>query len=138
MVVLPVNDGSKPIPGVALHTLPDVQHRSTGGIHQHTTDGAEALEVSHGHAEGRHDHDVIRSHGREIEISVLTMTQERNAHVTQLLVHVRVVDDLTEGKNPPLGKLGSSLIGILDAAIHPVTKADLAGQSEGQPAYTEA
>src|ERR687898_3477984 len=101
MVVLAVNDGSKPIPGVALYPLPDVQHRSTGGIHQHTTDGAEAFEVSHGDAEGRHDHDVIRRHCREIEVPVLAMTQERDAHVTQLLVHVRVMDDLTDEEQPP-------------------------------------
>src|SRR5918993_5935066 len=45
---------------------------------------------------------------------------------------------ITTSSGVTVEKLGSSLVGILDGAIHPVTEAELAGQSEGQPPHTEA
>ncbi len=138
VVVLSVDDGSEPIPGVTLDPLPDVQHRSAGGIDQHAPDGTQSFEISDCHAEGGHDDDIIRIDGREVEVSVLAMSQERNAHVTQLLVHVGVVDDLTHQEEPTSRKLGPGLVGILHRAVNAVAEAELASQSKRQPTHSQA
>ena len=132
MVVLAVDDGGEAVPGIALDPLPDVQHRAAGGVHQDAADGAEPLEVPDRHPEGRHDDDIVRRDPREVELPVVAVGQERDPHVAELLVHVGVVDDLTHQEEPPVGKLGPGLVGVLDRAIHPVAEAEFARQPEGQ------
>src|SRR5438105_1459613 len=98
MVMLAMDDGSEAIPGVTLDPLPDVQHRPAGGINQHAADSAETLEVSYGHAEGRHDDHVVRRDRGKVELAPFTVIQQRNTHVAELLVDVGVVDDLAHEK----------------------------------------
>ena len=58
--------------------------------------------------------------------------QERDAHGPQLLVHVRIVDDLAHQEQPPVGELEPGLVGVVHRAIHPVAEAELARQPEGE------
>src|SRR4051794_7846207 len=134
MVVLAVNDRGIAIAGVTLDPLPDIEHRPTGGIHQHTSDRTEPLEVANGDAEGRHDDDIVRCYSAKVEESIFLLAQQGDAHFPQLLVHMRVVDDLSHQEQPPVGKLGSGLVGILDCSINAVTKTELPSEPERQAA----
>jgi len=138
VVVLSVDDGGVAIPGIALDSLPDVQHRAAGGIHQHASHGAETLEISDRHPKGRHDHHIVRRHRPEIELAVGAMGQQRDPHMPELLVDMGVVDDLTDQEEPPIRKLGSGLVRVLDRAIHSVAEAKLPRQPEGQSTCLEA
>ena len=55
-----------------------------------------------------------------------------NALRAQLVVDVRVVDDLAGEMDPPIGKLLASLVGVVDRAIDAVAEAEFPGQVEGE------
>jgi len=56
----------------------------------------------------------------------------------QLLVDVRVVDDLAGEEHPPVGKARAGLVGVVDGAVHPVAEAEFASQVDRQPTRTVA
>jgi hypothetical protein len=60
--------------------------------------------------------------------------QEADPHRAQLLVDVRVVDDLAGQEDVAVGKALPRLIGIVDGAVDAVTEAELAREMDRQPA----
>ena len=69
----------------------------------------------------------------EVELAVgAAASRKRDPHVAQLLVDVRIVDDLADQEEPPVGKLGAGLVGVLDRAVDAVAEPELPGQPEGQ------
>ena len=70
------------------------------------------------------------SHAGEVELAVRPVMQELDAHLLELPVHVRIVDDLAHQQEPPVGELVAGLVGVVDRAIHAVAEAELAGQPE--------
>ena len=65
------------------------------------------------------------------------MIQKGDPHIPQLLIHVRVVDDLPDQKEPAAGELGPGLVGVLDGPVDAVAEAELPGQPEGQRTHLE-
>ena len=51
----------------------------------------------------------------------------------QLIVHVRVVDDLAGEEHAPIGKPPARLVGVVHGPIDAVAEAELAGEEDGQP-----
>jgi hypothetical protein len=127
-----VNQRREAVLRVGLDPLPHVEHRPAGGVDQHAADRAQPLEVLHGDAEGGEDHDVVGRHRAEVEIAALGAVQELHTHRLELVVDVRVVDDLTHEEGPLAGKLGARFVGVLDRPIDPVAESELAGQPERQ------
>ena len=74
---------------------------------------------------------------REVELPVHAVMQELDAHLLELPVHMRIVDDLAHQQQPPVGKLVAGLVGVVDGAIHAVAEPELAGQPERQRTHLE-
>ena len=132
VVVLAVDDRGEAVAGVALHPLPDVEHRAAGGIDQHAADRPQTLEVADGHSEGRQDDDVVGGDAAEVEFAGLAPEEELHAHVAQLLVDMGIVDDLADQEQPPVGELDPGLIGVIDRPVHSVAEPEFPGEPEGQ------
>ena len=62
------------------------------------------------------------------------IAQEPDAGVAQLVVDVRVVDDLAGEEDVAIGKPPARLVGVVDGAIDAVAEAELAGEVDGEPA----
>ena len=54
--------------------------------------------------------------------------------IAQLIVDVRVVDDLAGEEDVAVGKAPPRLVGVVDRAIDAVAEAELAGEMDGEPA----
>ena len=90
--VLAVNDRGEAVLGVALHVLPDVQHRAAGGVDQRA---AAPLEIASSSSivtpnAGR----ITTSSGVSASSDSPSIAQEADALRAKLVVDVRVVDDL--------------------------------------------
>jgi hypothetical protein len=127
--VLAVDDRGERVLGVALHVLPDVQHRPARGVHQRAAAPEQVLEELDGRAEGRQDHHVFR--GQVVE-RLAGIAQEADALVAQLGVDVRVVDDLAGQEDLPVGEPFPRLVGVIDGAIDPIAEAKFPGEMHRQ------
>src|SRR5262249_38238489 len=67
VVVLAMNEGREPVAGVALHALPDVEHRAAGRVDHDAADAAERLKVTNGHPERGQDYDIVRGDAAVVE-----------------------------------------------------------------------
>ena len=56
----------------------------------------------------------------------------------ELLVDVRVVDDLADEVDPAVGELHPGLVGVVHRPVHPVAEPEFPGQAEGQRSDVEA
>ena len=128
---LAVNDRREPVLRVALHVLPDVQHRAAGRIHHHAADVGEALHLGRRDAERRqHDHVV----GAQRLARLVGVAQKLNAFAAEAIVDVRVVDDFAGQKHAAVGKSLARLIGIVDGAVDAVAEAELAREMDRETA----
>ena len=98
----------------------------------HAAERAEPLEVVDGDAERGQEDDVVRGDPGEIELAIGPVAQEGDPHFLEPGVHVRIVDDLADQEDPPVGKLGPGFVGVLDRAIDAVAEAELARETEGE------
>src|SRR5438270_2318139 len=139
VVVLAVDQGGETVARVYLDALPDVQNRSARRVDEHAADGAQPLEIPHRHAERGKNHDVVRAHSTEVEVAIPTFgpVQEREADRGELLIDVRVVDDLANQERALVGELGPRFVRILDRAVHAVTESELTREPECQVADLE-
>src|SRR6267143_208221 len=98
VVVLAVDDCGETIARVHLDALPHVQDRAARRIYEHAPDCPQPVEVPHRHAERRQDHDVVGRDGAEVELGIAAFraVQELDAHRLELVIDVRVVDDLAD------------------------------------------
>ena len=60
------------------------------------------------------------------------LQQEPDAHVAQLLIDVRVVDDFADEIEGAIGKLEAGFIGVVHGPVYAVAEAELAGEPEGE------
>jgi hypothetical protein len=89
-----------------------------------------ASKAGHRHAERRQDDDVLRVHGGEVERAVRVGHEDLDPHAPEFRVDVRVVDDLANEQQPPIGELPARLIGVLHRALHPVAESELAREAD--------
>src|SRR5436309_6686868 len=139
VVVLAVDQSGEAVARVHLDALPDVQHRTTRRIDEHASDRPQPLEVPHRDAECREDYDVAGVHRAEVELAIPPFwpVQELDAHRGELLIDVRVVNDLADQEGALVGELGARFVRVLDCAVHAVTESELAGEPERQVADLE-
>jgi hypothetical protein len=142
VVELAVDQGGVAVAGVLLDALPDVEHAAAGGVDQDTPDGAKALEVLAGDAEGGEDHHVLGGDPGEVEVSrALALrggVEEPDPHLLEALVDVGVVDDLADEEDAPVGKLVACLVGVVDRAVDAVAEAEGVGEANGDAAVAVA
>src|SRR6185312_13656321 len=138
VVVLAVNDRGESVARVALDALPDVEHRTAGRVDEHTALVAQRGKVVDRDAEGGKNDDVLRRDRAEVErAGGIGPRQNLDAHVAQASVHHRVVDDLADEIDAPIGKLATRLVGVLDRALHAVAEAEFASQPDRDVADLE-
>ena len=56
--------------------------------------------------------------------------EDLDPHLAQPVVDVRIVDDLADEKNPPIGEFPARLVGVLDRALDAVAEAEFAGEPD--------
>ena len=127
---LAVDDRCVALLGVALHVLPDVQHRTARGVHQRAAAPVQIRQQGDRHTERRQDDDVVRRQGVE---GFAVVRQKAHAHGAQLLVDVRVVDDFAEQVDGFLGReTAAGGVGEVNGALNAVAKAELLREFDGQ------
>ena len=89
--VLAVDDRREAFLRVALHVLPDVQHRAAGRVDERAAARAEVLQRRDRDAERRQDDDVVWR--RAVDASSPGSLRKRMPSAAELIVDVRVVDD---------------------------------------------
>ena len=132
VIVLAVNDHGVAIAGVEVHFLPDVEHAAAGGVDQHASLALEVIELGHADPKRRQDHDVSRPDLGKTGLGVERVFENLDAQIANALVDVGVVDDLARQKHAPIRKPLPRLVGVVDGAIHAVTKAEFPGQADAQ------
>ena len=63
--------------------------------------------------------------------------EDLDPHAAQLRVHVRIVDDLADEQQAPVGELAPGLVGVLDRALHAVAEAELACEPDRDVVHDE-
>jgi hypothetical protein len=134
VVVLAVDDGREAVPGILVDVLPDVEHAAAGGVHQHAAPGPQELHLRHRDPEGGKQHDILRPDLRVAGGGVHLLGEDTDAQPLDAEVHIRVVDDLSGEKDPPLRELLLRLIGVFHRAVHAVAEPELPGQPEHEVA----
>jgi hypothetical protein len=126
-----VNDARDFVLGVLPHALPDTHHVAAGRIHKLTTFGFKLLPHGNLSPEGGDDDDVTLP--QILDVGVLLFAgQELDAHCADLVVHLRVVDDLAENINRLQREDFARGIGQVDGALDAVAKAEFLGELDGQ------
>jgi hypothetical protein len=77
------------------------------------------------------DDDVVLA---ELFERLAGIAQEADAHRAQLIVDVRVMDDLAGQKHGAIGKAAARLVGVIDRPVDAVTEPELAREANRQPA----
>jgi hypothetical protein len=72
--------------------------------------------------------------GAEVEVALTPFraVEELHAHRFELLIDVRVVDDLADQEGALAGKFGPRLVRVLHRPVDAIAEAELAGQTERQ------
>ena len=129
--VLAVDDCGEAVFRIALHPLPDMQHRAARRIDQDAPDILQLLEVVKSYSERRHDCNVLRRDSGEVESARLVGVDEGDPHVGHPLVHIRIVDDLTDQIDLLLREVVHSFVGVVDGPIDAVAEAELVREPDG-------
>ena len=77
---------------------------------------------------------ITTSSGPSVVRVLAGIGQEADALRAQLVVDVRVVDDLAGQEDAPVREALARLIGVVDGAVDAVAEAELAREVDGQPA----
>ena len=131
---LAVDDAGHALARILPHPLPDAHHVPAGRVHQFASLGHQLLLGLHLRPEGRDDDHVPGLQSRQFRVRRLG-GNDLNAHVANLVVDLRVVDDFPQQINrfgrrkDPAGGVGQ-----VDGALDPVAKAEFLGQLDGQQA----
>ena len=80
-----------------------------------------------GHAEGWKNHDVGRA---EAVDALAGVGQKPDAHASQLVVHVRVVNDFAGQEHVFVGKPLARLVGVIHRAVDAVAEPELAREKD--------
>ncbi len=118
-----VNDRGEAVLRIADDVLPDVQNRPARRVDERAALVHEPRHVAHRDAEGGKDHDVVRSQRLP---AFSRIAEEPDVGGAQLIVDVRVVDDLAGQEDVPSGEAAARLIRVIDRAVHSVTESELA------------
>jgi hypothetical protein len=133
-----MNDGGEALSRVLVDSLPDEENGAASRVHQDASDILELLEVLDGDPKGGEEHHVGGLYRGKVEPPTRIGIKEANPHVSHALVHMGIVNDLTDKKYCLIWKFLSSLVGIVDGPVHAITEAELLGQahrdvSKGSP-----
>ena len=131
MRVLAVDHRGESVLGVVLDTLPDVEYRATRRVDQDAADLLELFEVVQRHAECGQDDDVPRVDGGEVERSVGVRIDEGDSHIGHPLIHVRIMDDLTDEVDVPVREFVHRLVCVVHRPIDAIAEAELLGEADG-------
>ena len=118
-----VNDRGEAVLRIADDVLPDVQNRPARRVDERAALVHEPRHVAHRDAEGGKDHDVVRS---ERIPALSRIAEEPDVGGAQLIVDVRVVDDLAGEEDVPSREAAARLIRVIDRAVHSVAEPELA------------
>ena len=122
---LAVDDAGDAVLGVLADAFPDAHHVAAGGVHQHATLFLEALARAHLGAKRGNDHHVAGLQPRHFFLRRLGRN-DLDAHVADLVVDFRVVDDFAEQINGFVGReIFSRGVGEVNGALDAVAKAEL-------------
>ena len=134
VIVLAVDERGEPVARVALDALPHVQHRAARRVDETQPS---ARSVSKSRIVTPNAGRITTSSGdtpREVEhrlaVGVVTGLEDLDPHLAAAAVDVRVVDDLADEEDAPVGELPARLVGVLDRALDAVAEAEFAGEPD--------
>ena len=127
VVRLAVDDRGDPVLGVAAHPPPDFHHVAAGRVHHVAAALLDLVHEFRRCAEGRDDDHVVL---RQVVVAFAHVLprQRDDAHLAQVAVHVRVVDDFPDEENPVLRENPARGVGQVDGPLHAVAEAELLRQ----------
>ena len=120
---LAVDDGGHPFLVVLADPLPNAHHVPAGGVDGLAAEFLKMIHCLHFRPESRHDHHILRSQAGQV-VAFLTALEGLDAHFPELLVHLRVVDDLSQKEDSLVLKNLGGRISQVDRPLHPVTETE--------------
>jgi hypothetical protein len=130
MLRFAVDDGGHVARGVLPDALPNAHHVAAGRIDDLAAALADLRQGLHIGAERGDDHHVLR--GEPVEIGRAGFIDEvLDAQFADLLVDLRVMDDLAQDEDPAIRKHLGGGVGEVDGPFDAVTEAELLGQFHG-------
>ena len=131
---LAVDDAGDPFLGVLADPFPDAHHVAASRVHQAAAFGLKFGARAHLGAKGGDDHHVVGLEPLQFLLGGFGRN-DLDAHVVNLVVDFRVVDDFAEKING-LGQREDIAggVGKVNGAFHAVTKAEFLGQLDGEKA----
>mmetsp|Transcript_29958 Transcript_29958/g.58557 ORF Transcript_29958/g.58557 Transcript_29958/m.58557 type:complete len:513 (-) Transcript_29958:18-1556(-) len=125
-----VDDAGHALTGVHVHRVPDLADPRARGIDDlHATVGEHA-HLLKGGAESGKDHHVVVADLAEV-LDAVDNRDELDAHVSHLLVHARVVDDLVGDVDGLVPVVHLGLDGHLHGSFHSPAESEVLGKAEG-------
>ena len=116
--------------GVGAHAFPDAHHITAGGVHKLAALGLELLPNGDFRAERRDDHNITFAQIIDIR-RLMGAGQEVNAHLPNLVVYLRVMDDFPQNIERLVREHLARGVGKVDAALDAVAKAEFLRELDG-------
>src|SRR2546423_13540660 len=118
-----MNDGGRGFAGVFANALPDAHHIAAGRVYDLATAILDLLLDRQLGPERGHDHHVVRLKISDVGLLVFPH-QVLDAQRGDLLVDLRVVDDLADDEKPAVLENFPRRVSEIDRALDAVTKAE--------------
>ena len=131
MCGLAMNDRSDPLGGILPDAFPDAHHISAGCIYDLATMSLHCVDYGHLGSECWHNDDIISFQVLQVRIGRVC-GEMLNAERIHLGIHIRVVNDFTQKKNPLVGKNLPCRIGQIDGPLNAVAKTEFLCQSDSR------
>ena len=125
-----MNDTGDLLLCVGAHAFPDAHHIAAGGVHNLTALGFEFLPNGYFRAKCRDDHNIAFAQIIDIR-RLVGAGQELNAHLPNLVVYLRVMDDFTQNIERFVWEYFTGGVRKIDAAIDAVAKAEFLRELDG-------
>jgi hypothetical protein len=126
-----VNDAGDFVLGVLTHAFPDAHDVTAGGIDEATTFFFQFFAGRNFGAEGGDDDDIVFFEILDVGIFFFA-GKELDAHGADLIVDLRVMNNLAENVDGLIGEDLASRISEVDGAFDAVAEAELLGELDGE------
>ena len=125
-----VDDRGHALGGILADAFPDAHHIAAGGVDDLASVGFHRIDHGDLCSECRDDHDIL---GLEAdEVGIRRVGSERvNSQSLDLGVHIGVVNDFAEEKNPAVLENLASRISQIDGAFDAIAKAEFLREADG-------
>mmetsp|Transcript_18910 Transcript_18910/g.24573 ORF Transcript_18910/g.24573 Transcript_18910/m.24573 type:complete len:239 (+) Transcript_18910:509-1225(+) len=128
MSILSMNDTRQTLLLMRIHSIPHLTHPRTGSIHHSHILLIKVLHLLQTRSKRRQNNHILIPHHLKILTTLLRLINKIHLHILQMIIHLRVMNQLIRNMDIFLRKLLHSLIRQGNATFHTPTKPKIFGQ----------